>query len=621
MRESSRTRPFKPAPVPGGGALGLVARMFQPPWSLLVVTVVLLPVIVWGAMLVSRARALDDLRIATGHRMNLQLSALQNEMRKYHHLPLVLADDTEIKQLFRRPKDLLQQAVVNTHLERTNEFAGVSDTYIMAPDGTTLAASNWDTAISFVGQNFRFRPYFQAALKGQQGRYFALGTTSGKRGYYLSAPIMADGQTLGVAVVKLSMERLESVWAGARGEVMVTDANGVVLISNRKDWLLRTTRALSSATKVQILESRQYGGKELHPLVIHTDEAFDDGTRLLSIPTENGRAVRFLSVSGVVSGSNWTFTALTPLSQGRATVVAAALVSGLLFAVLGLAATVAWQRRLRLADQMRYQTEIATTLEKSRDDLEVRVLERTRELRKTRDELIQAGKMAVLGQIASGINHELNQPLGAIRAYAENARAYLKQGSAGQVDANLGAIADLTERLGIIVGRLKTFSRKTSDDNLPIELNTAIGNALAIIEARAGSLDIEIECQFGAPDVLVVGDAIRLEQVFVNLLSNAIDSMEEGPPPHCLMVRVSAGAKTIRISVEDNGAGIAEGALAQLFDPFFTTKEIGRGLGLGLSITYEIVTAHGGTIRADNRDGGGARFIVELPTLMEEATV
>ena len=263
------------------------------------------------------------------------------------------------------------------------------------------------------------------------------------------------------------------------------------------------------------------------------------------------------------------------------------------------------QVKLRTADLMDTNVRLAD---------EIAERQRTEDaLRTAQAELIQAGKLAALGQMSAGIAHEINQPLTAIRSYADNARQFFARGQTEPVERNLGRIAELTERMGRITNHLKTFARRPEYDSGPVELAHAMQKAIDLVRetGRIGNAVIH----FVRPDATlrVIAEETQLEQVFVNLLTNAADASRDQDDAR-IDLGVTSQNDRVLVTVRDNGSGISDQTMHQLFDPFFTTKPFGDGLGLGLSICYGILRSFGGTIRAENQPGpdGGACFTVEL---------
>ncbi len=592
---------------------------------------VLLPLTLWQAATWTRQAALAEIRARGTHALELYVTNLQGVLETYEFLPRLLARQDLVARLLRHPDDPVQIRHVNRYLQEFNAIAKASDTYIMDIRGLTLAASNWHGEMSFVGLNFGFRPYFQTALAGSTGVYFALGTTSNLPGFYFSHPVWAGDQVLGVSVVKISLERLESAWAQDAAPVIVTDGDGVIFITSRDEWRFHSLHPLSPTALERIQASLQYGNQPLRSLDVAA-RSYDGSTRTLTL-REAGRDRHYLVQTSQVPTTQWIVHVLSPTDAVRSQMLTAMALAGLGFVILALLLLFLLQRRQNLQALLRERQRTAEALARSRDQLERRVAERTRDLqtsnqrlqqeiqdrrraedtlRQTQDDLIQAGKLAALGQMSAAIVHELNQPLAAIRAYAENAGVFLTRHRPDRAGENIKTIVELTGRMAELTGHLKTFARKTSEEMGPVDLRQVIRQTLTLIAPRARKLDVALVEDLPDAALTVRGNAIRLEQVLVNLCNNALDAMADGRERRLeLTVRTVPGR--VSLTVRDSGPGIAPAALPQLFDPFFTTKEVGEGLGLGLSISYGIIKTLGGSIRAANHPEGGAVFTVELP--------
>jgi two-component system C4-dicarboxylate transport sensor histidine kinase DctB len=240
------------------------------------------------------------------------------------------------------------------------------------------------------------------------------------------------------------------------------------------------------------------------------------------------------------------------------------------------------------------------------------------ELKSTLQELVQAGKMAALGQMATSITHELNQPLAALRTLSDNALVYMQRGESDQAQGNLRVIGELTERMGKITSQLKRFARKSPSYLEPVAVAPAISNALFLLDARIRGGAVRLQREEGAGQVWVIAESNRLEQVLINLLSNALDAMAACADP-VLTVAVTLEDDAVSIRVRDNGPGLTPQARQHLFEPFFTTKDQGAGLGLGLTISFSIVGEFGGTLSALDVPGGGAEFVIRLKSVVLRA--
>lgn len=547
----------------------------------------------YGAELEEKGRASAEL-----HRQ-----IIRGWLDRYRALAPIYAHSPEIVRLLRWPQDGVQVELVNTRLEALNSASGASDTYVLDRGGNTIAASNWNEAISFIGKNFSFRPYFTEAMQGRLGRYFALGTTSGKRGYYFAFPVRDGGPAIGAVVVKVPVDRIEQELRASQNEVFVTDAAGVILLAGHPEWRMKTIHALSEEAISEISARRQFDPELLRPAPI-SGLSGADANLVRAVPDRSGvGALEFLHLSEAMTVEGWTLHLLLPTAEVRQRTLTLVLLVGALAAMLVLGLLLVRQRRRRLADRLAERDRAEAALERA-------VAERTADLRKTQSELVQAGKLAALGQMSAALSHEFNQPLAAVRSYAENAVAFLERGKQAQAEENLTRIARLTERMAQLSKHLTSFARKPKDSLEPVSLDAVLDEALSLMAGRIERAGAQIE-RLVPPGLMVIGGPTRLQHVLMNLLGNALDASADRTPP---LIRLTGAAEgeAAWISVEDNGTGIAPEVMDTLFDPFVSTKAEGKGLGLGLSISYNIVRDFGGTIRAENIAGGGARLIVTL---------
>jgi len=292
------------------------------------------------------------------------------------------------------------------------------------------------------------------------------------------------------------------------------------------------------------------------------------------------------------------------------------------------------QRRAAVAQKLRARED----LQHAYDNLETMVEERTSELNAmtqslsqeievrskaeqklhiTQNELFQAGKMAVLGQMSASITHELNQPLTALRTMSDNAVILLERGRLDDARRNLAKISQIAARMGAITGQLKVFARKSTTSLTSVSIPTAISNALFLVERRLQVENVRFTLQLPPDDIFAMCESNRLEQVLVNLYANALDAMN-GSDVRSLRVTVECKAPLVLIHVADTGPGLSTEVYEHLFEPFFTTKPQGLGLGLGLAISEQITRQFGGMLRADNAPGGGAIFTIELQMATQE---
>lgn len=611
-----------------GAAARPLARPGTPPrraaWrpALLLLLVAALAGLAWPRV---ERHYLMQAGMAGADALQLSVAGLRGALDRFEPLPALIAERPILARLLDDPDNPALLAEVNALLLATADDLRVSDVYLMDLTGLTLAASSYLKPLSFVGQNFAYRPYFAEAAAGRVTRYFALGTTSGERGYFYAAPVRRDGAVIGVVAVKFTVDAFEEAWRSGPSELMVTDGNGVVFMASRPEWHFRTTVPLSSAARAEIRATRQYPEDRLSPL--HVDaRPLRDGQRLTRIGT-GAQAGTFVESDRLMADAGWRVHILTPAGPARAQAAGALGIGGMGFLMAGLAGALALSHRARILDRLAAQRE-------TQGLLEARVRARTRELdaansslrreveerrnaetrlRITQKELVQAGKLAALGQMSAAISHEINQPLAAVKTFAENAAQLIDRDRHGEARDNMLRISKMADRIAAIAGHLRNFARRPQEGTGPVDVCAVADDAVDLmavrLRARGGVLDYDRP----AAPVMAVGGAVRLQQVIVNLLNNALDAMEGDPAPAVSLTISRPDAGTVRIAVCDRGPGLTDTELAQVFDPFFTTKPPGKGLGLGLSISYNIVEDFGGHLRACNRDGGGAEFRVDLP--------
>jgi two-component system C4-dicarboxylate transport sensor histidine kinase DctB len=580
--------------------------------ALIVAAVSLALALVVGEVGARMARQQAEQRVRTD--VTLRAAMLSSELDRHRSLPFVLADDAEVRAALRLGARTSQTAAtfdaLSARLERLAKHAGATTVYLIDASGKTIAASNWRTPASFVGENYSFRPYFHDAMKEGTAEFFALGTVSHVPGLYLARRIDeasgAPARQLGVIVVKVQFEILEAQWHGSDDEAFVTDDRGVVLITSEPRWRFTSTRPLSPSEQSLLMSSEDLGlSAPLAPF-----PTFDDLTHVAAAtPTsKSGWTVHILRDAG----KELTTARLSGLAIGG--------LGGLLLS-LGVMAAIAARARQRT---------MAARREAARAELERQVDSRTRELRDTnvrllqevdertraeasmhrlQDELVQANKLAVLGQISAGVAHEINQPLSAIRSYVDNTRAFLARADVRKANSNLDSIASLTDRIGAITQELRTFSRKTSATPQPVPLEAAIAGALVLMSARLRARSIKHVRSGQSAAVQVIAERARLEQVLVNLLQNAADALDGVREPR-IAIDVLSETDEVHVEISDNGPGLSAEALEALFTPFATSKP--NGLGLGLVISRDIAVEFGGRLEYRRRPGPGATFVLAL---------
>ncbi|TBB67113.1 sensor histidine kinase [Rhizobium ruizarguesonis] len=602
-------------------SLPLQHRIRRMWWACALVAVV---VSLWVSGEIGRHRA--EAALEEQARMDARLNAalLRTVLEKYRALPFVLSQDTALAAAL-AGNDAGTFEQLSQKLEMLAVGTKAAVIYVIDKDGIAVSASNWREPTSFVGNDYRFREYFQGAAERGQAEHFALGTVSKKPGLYISQRISGSHGLLGVVVVKVEFDDVEADWNASGTPSYVVDERGIVLITSLPSWRFMTIGRIAEDRLTAIRESLQFGDAPLQPLPLDMVRNLGDGLDVVEIvmPGDAGKT-RFLDVATSVPATGWHLQHLVALGPSVDAGIREARMLALLI-LLPLLAGAAFLLRRRHVITLRISSE-----QQAREELERRVVERTLDLSHARDrlqaeiighksteqklqavqqDLVQANRLAILGQVAAGVAHEINQPVATIRAYADNARTFLDRGQTAPAGENLESIAALTERIGSITEELKTFARKGRGSAEPTGLKDVIEGAVMLLRSRfAGRMDT-LDIDLPPPDLQVMGNRIRLEQVLINLLQNALEAVAPKAGEGRVEVTTSTDAGMVTVTVADNGPGIPPEIRKGLFTPFNTSKE--SGLGLGLVISKDIVGDYGGRMEVAS-DGGGTRFTVQL---------
>jgi two-component system C4-dicarboxylate transport sensor histidine kinase DctB len=578
-----------------------------------------------------RQGAVADLEQQSHTDASLKMALLQAVLERPRSLPLVLSGDGEVQTTLahRDPGDVSR---LDRKLEGLIDGTKASVIYVIGTNGIAIASSNWREPDSFVGNDYTFRDYFRRAMTQGAGEQYALGSVSKRPGLYIARRVVdVEGQSLGVVVVKVEFDQLEAEWMRSGRPTYVVDGRGIVLMTSVPSWRFMTIAAIEPARLVSIRDSLQFGAAPLSVLPFAPKQVLGDlgGSVQVTMPGETGRQ-DFLRLALPVPGTDWLLEHLVRIDPPVADAVRQSRLLALA-AVLPLIAASAFLINRRQRSLSKIAEEQA-----ARHELERRVATRTRDLTLARDrleqeidghrateqrlqtvqqELVQANRLAILGQVAAGVAHEINQPVATIRAYADNAKTFLDRGKTASAVENMETIAGLTDRIGVITNELKAFARKGRAAGGPTPLRSVVEGAVMLLRSRfAGRLEM-LDIALPAPDVMVFGSRIRLEQVLINLFQNALEAIGDRPDGR-VTVRVSDSGGDVAIWVADNGPGFAPGIRAALFNPFNTSKE--GGLGLGLVISKDIVTDYGGRIEVES-DADGTRFTVYLKKAFDHA--
>lgn len=567
---------------------------------------------------------LDRLGDAAQHRLDMVVARIEGEQARFDYLPSLLEMTPSVFKLLDAPGDPRLQDEVNRYLHGINATAGAANLYVLDGAGLGLAASDWAEAGTPIGTDLSFRPYVRDALARGRGRFYGVGITSRRAGYYLSYALYRRDRQRGVATVKVDLEDMERAWSKLPGIVMLADERGVIILSSRAEWKFRPLTPLTPQVLADIAQTRPYGKADLLPLTWNVKEQRAADVAIVSLAN-----VSYLASARRTNEDQWRVLVLDETAPVNSAARLIGVTAGLGIALLWLLGALMWQRRRAVRQQLANRA----ALQAAHDSLESKVAQRTAELsganalladevearkaieadlRAMQGELVHSGRMAALGQMSAGMVHELNQPLGAMRTLSDNACVLLDQDRLGDVRGNLQRIAHLVDRIGRLTYQLKAFACKTSAPSVPVELQTTVAGAQFLVAHRLREHGVELEVRIQPPRLAVPAEEARLEQVLVNLLGNAIDAMAEVPLRRLLVEAHIAAGRCI-LAISDTGPGIRADILSRLFEPFVTTKPAGAGLGLGLMISSHIVREFGGSLRACNPEGGGACFVVELP--------
>ena len=561
--------------------------------------------------------------------LELNARAVESEITKYTYLPSLLELESNVSRLLLTPDNYRRQRV-NDYLEGLNRRSGSLAIYVMDTDGRVVATSNWRQADSYLGEDLSFRAYFQDAILGESGRFYGIGSTVGEAGYYLSHGLKANGRIIGVAVVKIRLEALEQRWQRARLEAYVSDENGIIILSSNPERRLKAVRPLNAEIKERLARSLQYHWSSLDELIPLARTALGNGAEHVTFaadaPGSHDKAVNYLAQTRPLDDTPWHLTLLSPLQDLRREAISHGMLAAAAFALLAFL-LIAWNERrkviaTRLAAREALQTannqlerriaDRTADLRASNDRLKAEIRERRQtesDLRKIQDELVQAGKLAVIGQMSTSIAHELNQPLAALRTLSGNTVRFLSRGAYDVATTNLQTINELVDRMGKITGSLRAFARRSNDGG-EASLAKAVDAALQVVQPRLERTPLNIHHQF--EDARLAINQTRLEQILVNLIANAADAMS-AQADRQLWLQGSAEGERYRLRVLDNGPGIAPEDRTHLFEPFFTTKPGEQGLGLGLTLSASLAAAAGGSLSADHPPEGGTAFELNLP--------
>lgn len=557
--------------------------------------------VVWVTGTTSLGFFLGEVRTRATANLAVQAAVLEGLLDKFRLMAPLLARSPEIARI-----------VVEKDEDAGNQLAavaagmaGAEEVWLLSVAGDLIATSNKERNINRTAG--RIPDAFEDALRGQLGRELLPGSSSKPASYVFASQVRSGERVTGVLAVRVSLAYVEQAWALSKDPIVAVDSQGQVVVTNVPDWRSKKLEGLVGAET---------------PGLVSTTATPADFNRL----ADRGISRSRMDLAAPLPVLGWRVMIFADTTEARRQ-SARAMVIALLMCVIVLGFIWIWlSRREEFSRRQRLDKAAALRLERrvrtrtaelsaanSRLEQEVRDREQAEaELRQTQAELVQAAKLATLGKMSAALSHEYNQPLAAIRSDAEVAEMLIARGMPEKALANLTRIGGMVGRMAEIARTLKGFTRRSGTDIKPVSLRQVIDEALLLLMPQIKQSGVLLETELPEADIIVAAGQIRLEQVVVNLMSNALDAVK-GRAGACVRLALVEMDGYAVLSVSDNGPGIAEDVLPQIFDPFFTTKEVGAGLGLGLSIAYKIVHDFSGTLTAVNGDTGGACFVMRLP--------
>ncbi|WP_312862864.1 MULTISPECIES: ATP-binding protein [unclassified Rhizobium] len=571
---------------------------------LLAVAVVAAAAGIWfTALSLSRHEALARLE-AEASGLAVQHSRLvDSELARFRLLPIVLGEYRDLGEALASPTaDAARR--LDEKLGFLAHQTGAYIIYLVDHTGLVISASNAGTEDSFVGKNFSFRPYFSEAMKDGMAEYYGAGAISGRPGLFIARRVGDAAAPAGVVVVKFEFEPVSRIWANDPGKTLVVDEHQIILAASDPSQVLTALAPLSPEDRARIVASGQYRDAALGP----GNYRVEDAGRIRG-PRDQIMVAAEQPVAGTRLRLLHLLDTRMALQEARAEAWLLALPAILGLAVIG---TAVWWRMTRVAraaaDRRALEAAVATRTAELRDEMTERARAEDR-YRDAREELAQANRLASVGSITAGLMHEINQPVATIRTLAENARHHLAANRLDRVRANLDAAVDVTARIGTITQEMRRFSRRGRHAAGPEPLDAIIAGALLLVGNRFRKAGVRLDLPpQGQPQVLA--ERVRLEQVLVNLLQNAIDAVSDVADPHVALLVDAVEKDTVRLTVADNGPGIDPALAKEIFRPFMTGKP--DGLGLGLGIAQDIMNDLGGSLTIGPSPLGGAAFIITM---------
>jgi len=607
----------------------------------------------------SERKALVEAEEKARNVLDYQSSNLALQLNKFSLITALVSKRPDVVEFFRSrntPSSIPANAadIDNIFSDRTDwkndrlasvvaGLSGAKDFWFVDKKGDVFSASS----DNLVGTNVKGQPYFEAALQGRLGR-MSDADSNGLRTYIFASPVFVDQKVGGMVIVRANLDAVEYVWALLAEPIVASDQAGRVLLSNIPAWRLqsfdrlirsrqKTLGRMGSASKTEAGSQQQ-----LTPAINEAEsegegadagEGSNEGSANSSIrqiqlqkTIKGSGSSRYIEVKKYLPLLQWTLHVLVDLAPVQKQKNTTVIISSLMVVLCLLSLWIIFERRRRLIERARSQQAFALRLERQVRDrtreltesnslLASEVVERRSAetaLRETQEDLLQAAKLAGIGQMSAALAHEYNQPLAAIRSYADNAKQLLALEKSDAVSDNLTRITSLTERMANLTKTLRSFAHKSDGSLAPVDVSSVMDEMVILLSPQAKKQGAELIVIPPNKKVHVMAGHLRLSQVITNLISNAMDAIQ-----HEHIQRVEVSWQTVgshaEIYVKDSGQGIPDELKDKIFTPFFTTKGVGVGLGLGLFIVYNMVKEFQGTVEVKQETGCGAVFCIQLP--------
>ena len=563
----------------------------------------------------------NNLRLKASESVVIYQDDLNDELARFSFLPYVVARDEHlIKWSFNEPNK------ANLALENIVKASGTTNLYILDNKGTTLASSNWRSDVSFVGKNFAFRPYFLDAMSGNNGYFFGIGTTSKLPGFYISSPVRNGENIIAVAVTKLNLSALEKSWKDSGETIFVTNEDGVVVLSSESEWKYHALLPLSQLQKEKIKKQKQFAGLKLDLLT---------GQPQKNINNIDIDGTPFLYETVSIDSANWKIHYLLPKTNiTQLTIITWAKTGSI---AMGLIAFLLLLRLIQSRWRLKISRQESIDLRKLNDQLTIEITQRQETEKKlliAQKDIKRTSKLAAMGQLSASIIHELGQPLSAMKNYIASAQLPPKKGetSANNEKSILPKLDALVIRMTKISKQLKFFMRINERELQIFDIKDSLHKALELLSSDLKKDGVKLTTNYEDKSFMVRAGKVRMEQVFTNLINNArfalhesekklitinIETADNETLAFNLLTTTEAWKspvkKILKVIIKDTGKGMSEDTLQALFDPFYTTKPSGISLGLGLTISSNIIHEFNGTLTAMNNPDQGASFIITLP--------